>query len=255
MESAQLKDQIARNLALVQDRIARAAERADRDSGEVTVVVITKTFGLGYLQVAYELGIRHFGENRVEEAAEKLPEFHGWVGDRGKPTWHMVGHLQRRKVGVALRHFDLIHSVDSLRLAERIDRLSRRQGYGPMPILLEVNTSGEDQKQGFRLHQWTEDLAQWSDFLSAVDRILQLSAVKVQGLMTVAPLIEAEATRPCFRRLRTIRDELVRVFPEADWHELSMGMTNDYEVAIEEGATMVRLGRAILGHREGREYG
>ncbi len=246
----ELKKQIRANLASVGEHIADAAARSGRDPGEVTVVAITKLFGLEYLQAAYELGLRHLGENQVEEAAEKRPAFGDWLAGQKGPTWHMVGHLQRRKAGDALRLFDLIHSVDSLRLAERIDRLGQREGREPMPILLEVNTSGEEQKYGFRLHRWPEDSAQWADFLSAVERILTLRGVRVQGLMTMAPLVEAEATRPCFHRLRGIRDALAQAFLEADWHELSMGMTNDFEVAVEEGATLLRLGRAIFGPRE-----
>ena len=246
----ELKEQIEANLASVQERIASVAARSDRDQDQVTVVAITKTFSLEYLQAAYKLGLRHFGENRVQEAAGKLPAFWEWLSGREQPTCHMVGHLQRRKVGNALRLFDLIHSVDSLRLAERIDRLCQREGRGPMRILLEVNTSGEEQKYGFRLHRWPEDSTRWADFLSTVEQILNLPEVKIQGLMTMAPLVEPKATRSCFRRLRNIRNALGEVFPEADWHELSMGMTNDFEIAVEEGATMLRLGRAIFGPRE-----
>lgn len=246
-----LKRRIRANMASVWERIADAAARSDRYPNEVTVVAITKTFGPAYLQAAYELGLRHLGENRVEEAVVKQSTFGKWLAGREEPTWHMVGHLQRRKVGDALRLFDLIHSVDSLRLAERIDRLCQREGRGPMPILLEVNTSGEEQKYGFHLHHWPEKSTQWKAFLSVVERILRLPGVRVRGLMTMAPLVEPEATRRCFRRLRDIRDALAETFPEADWHELSMGMTNDFEVAVEEGATMLRLGRAIFGTREG----
>jgi len=246
----ELKRQIEANLASVRERIADAAARSSRKPNEVTVVAVTKLFSLEYLQAAYELGLHHFGENRVGEAAEKLPAFGEWLSGREEPTWHMVGHLQRRKAGDALRLFDFIHSVDSPRLAERIDRLCQREGREPMPVLLEVNTSGEEQKYGFRLHRWPDDPAQWVNFLSAVERILRLPGVAVRGLMTMAPLVEPEATRPCFRRLRDIRDALAQVFPEADWHELSMGMTNDFEVAVEEGASMLRLGRAIFGPRE-----
>lgn len=245
-----LKRQIEANLASVRGKIAGAAARAGRDPDEVTVVAITKTFGLEYIQAAYELGLRHFGENRVEEAVEKLPAFEEWLAGREGPTWHMVGHLQRRKAGRAIQLFDIIHSVDSLRLAERIDRLIQREGREPVPILLEVNTSGEEQKYGFRLHRWPDDPTQWEDFLQTVEQMLRLKGVRVRGLMTMAPLVEPEATRPCFRRLREIRDSLAETFPEADWCELSMGMTNDFEVAVEEGATMVRLGRAIFGPRE-----
>jgi pyridoxal phosphate enzyme (YggS family) len=214
------------------------------------VVAITKTFGLEYLQAAYGLGIRHFGENRVAEAAQKLPSAMKWLAGQKEPTWHMVGHLQRRKVGDALGLFDLIHSVDSLRLAERIDRLCQREGRRPMPVLLEVDTSGEPQKFGFHLDRSPDDPAQWSDFLTVVEQILQLPSVEVRGFMTMAPLAAQESTRPCFRRLREVRSALSGAFPEMDCGELSMGMSNDFEVAVEEGATMLRLGQAIFGPRE-----
>lgn len=245
----EVKERLRANLASVRERIARAAARSGRDPEHVTVVAVSKTFSLEYLQAAYELDLRHFGENRVAEAGRKRPALAEWLAGREEPTWHMVGHLQRRKVGDALRLFDLIDSVDSARLAERIDRLCHRQGRRPMPILLEVNTSGEEQKYGFRLNHWPEDKTQWADFLSDVEQILKLQGVKVRGLMTMAPEVEPQATRPCFRRLRDIREALAKTFPEADWHELSMGMTNDFEVAVEEGATMLRLGRAIFGPR------
>jgi len=245
----ELKERIRANLASVRERIASAAVRSGRDAEHVTVVAISKTFGPEYLQAAYELDLRHFGENRVAEAMRKRPAVWEWLTGREEPTWHMVGHLQRRKVSDALQLFDLIHSVDSVRLAERIDRLCHREGRDPMPVLLEVNTSGEEQKYGFRLGHWPEDQTQWADFLSGVENILKLPGVKVRGLMTMAPEVESEATRPCFRRLRDIRDALAEAFPEADWHELSMGMTNDFEVAVEEGTTMLRLGRAIFGPR------
>lgn len=245
----ELKERVRTNLASVRERITRAAGRSGRDPEHVTVVAITKSFGPEYLRVAYELDLRHFGENRVAEAAGKQPTLAEWLGGREEPTWHMVGHLQRRKVDDALRLFDLIHSVDSVRLAERIDRLCVREGRGPVPILLEVNASGEEQKYGFRLAYWPEDQGQWADFLSSVERILRLPGIRVRGLMTMAPEVEPEAARPCFRRLRGIRDALAEAFPEADWRELSMGMTNDFEVAVEEGTTMLRLGRAIFGPR------
>ena len=245
----ELKERIRKNLAWARERIASAAVRSGRDLERVTLVAVSKSFGPEYLQAAYELDVRHFGENRVAEAIGKRPAVAEWLAGRDEPTWHMVGHLQRRKVRDALQLFDVIHSVDSVRLAERIDRLCHTEGRGPMPILLEVNTSGEEQKYGFRLDHWPEDETRWAGFLSGVERILKLPAVKVRGLMTMAPQVEPEATRPCFRRLRDIRDALAEAFPEGDWNELSMGMSNDFEVAVEEGATMLRLGRAIFGPR------
>jgi pyridoxal phosphate enzyme (YggS family) len=215
------------------------------------LVAITKTCPLDYVKAAYGLGVRHFGENRVAEAADKLPYAKTWLAGRDEPTWHMVGHLQRRKVGEALRLFDLIHSVDSLRLAQRIDRLCRREERSPMPVLLEVNTSGELQKAGFQLHRSPDDPDQWAGFLALMDEMIELPHLDIRGFMTMAPLADPETARPCFRRLAKIGAAFSHAHPDLHCSELSMGMSNDFEVAVEEGATMVRLGQAIFGPREG----
>jgi len=241
---------VADNLAQVRGRIARAAERAGRDPDEVTVVAISKLFPLEKIREAYLAGVRQFGENRVYQAAEKILHAEDWVQQtEGEPmTWHMVGHLQRRKVRDALDLFHLIHSVDGAKLARRIDLLCSRVGK-VMPVLLEINTSGEESKYGFDV-RGAETGEPSPGFLSAVEEMLELPHIQIRGLMTMAPLVEdAEATRPVFRRLRVLRDLLKEKFPEACWGELSMGMSNDFEVAVEEGASMVRLGRVIFGPR------
>jgi hypothetical protein len=242
---------IEANLRDVQRRIAEAAGRGGRDPAEITLVAVTKTFTVNYIQAAYELGVRHFGENRVGEAAEKIPIVNQWVEEHAflPITWHMVGHLQSRKAKDAIQLFDLIHSVDTLKLAERLDRLCGHEGR-IMPILLEANVSGEEGKYGFALERWAEDEKQRERFFATVEEILALPQVEVQGLMTMAPIVaDPEEARPCFRRLRRLRDALAERFPGEHWRHLSMGMTDDFEVAIEEGATMVRIGRAIFGER------
>ena len=242
---------IEANLRDVQRRIAEAAGRGGRDPAEITLVAVTKTFTVNYIQAAYELGVRHFGENRVGEAAEKIPIVNQWVEEHAflPITWHMVGHLQSRKAKDAIQLFDLIHSVDTLKLAERLDRLCGHAGR-IMPILLEANVSGEEGKYGFALERWAEDEKQRERFFATVEEILALPQVEVQGLMTMAPIVaDPEEARPCFRRLRRLRDALAERFPGEHWRHLSMGMTDDFEVAIEEGATMVRIGRAIFGER------
>jgi hypothetical protein len=239
---------IEENLRQVRQRIAAAAERAGRDPAEVTLVAVTKGQPPEVVVAGYHLGLRHFGENRVHEALEKMPQVAALLsqqaGESGPPqiTWHMIGHLQRRKARDAVRHFDLIHSVDTVRLGREINK--RCQAIGRvMPILLEVNVSGETTKFGFQPDEVT----------AAVPQILELPHVRVIGLMTMAPIVEdPEEARPCFRHLRQLRDELARRFPEADWRHLSMGMTDDFEPAVEEGATMVRIGRAIFGERHTR---
>jgi len=243
---------IEANLRDVQRRIAEAAGRAGRDPAEITLVAVTKMFTVAHIQAAYELGVRHFGENRVREAEEKIPIVNQWVEEKhtlSPLTWHMVGHLQSRKAKDAIQLFDIIHSVDTLKLAKRLDRLCRREDR-IMPILLEANVSGEESKYGFALERWAEDEKQRGRFFAIVEEILALPQVEVQGLMTMAPIVaDPEEARPYFRRLRRLRDALAERFPGEYWRHVSMGMTDDFEVAIEEGATIVRIGRAIFGER------
>jgi pyridoxal phosphate enzyme (YggS family) len=225
---------IADNLRSVRERVAAACERAGRSPDEVTIVGVSKTFSPPLVVEACRAGLRDIGENRVQEAADKIPAVEA-LGPR--PRWHLVGHLQTNKVKTALGLFDIIHSVDSLRLAEFISRhaetLPLRQA-GPLPILLEVNVTGEGSKFGLRPEE-----TGW-----ALEQIALLPGLAAQGLMTVAPLVDdPEEVRPVFRELRRLRDAL-------GLRDLSMGMTDDFEVAIEEGATMVRIGRAIFGPRE-----
>jgi pyridoxal phosphate enzyme (YggS family) len=243
---------VAERWAAVQERIARAARRAGRDPAEVTVVAVTKTVPPERIVEAYACGLQVFGENRVEEAEEKIPQVHARLGSEAHIHWHLVGHLQRRKARRALGLFEVIHSVDSLPLAEKLSRLAVESGR-IVEILLECNVSGEATKYGFPLHCWEEDPSQREAFMEAVARILDLPGLRVSGLMTVAPMAsDPETVRPVFRRLRALRDFLAKRFPRASWAHLSMGMTDDFEVAIEEGATMIRLGRAIFGERPAR---
>jgi len=193
---------------------------------EITLVAVTKGFEASIIKTAFDCGIKNFGENRVQEAEEKI----GQLSDL-KPdvTWHMVGHLQSNKAKTAVELFDIIHSVDSVRLAEILSRRVQK----PLPVLLEVNVSGEATKGGFSV----------GEIAAAVEEISQLSDLKVMGLMTIAPFVsEPEEVRPVFRKLRELRDSL-------RLEHLSMGMTDDFEVAVEEGATMLRIGRAIFGER------
>jgi pyridoxal phosphate enzyme (YggS family) len=228
------------NLRSVQARMAAAAARAGRDPAEISLVAVTKTQPPGVIRAAYDLGLRHFGENRVEEAEAKL----GGLPD--DITWHMIGHIQSRNAKRIVPLFQLVHSVDSVKLARRLDRLCSDR-LDPFPILLECNVSGEENKYGFAAHAWAEDQAQRDVFLSAVKDIAALSNLQVQGLMTMAPIVaDPEEARPVFVRLRKLLDMLSEAFPGIDWQHLSMGMTDDFEVAIEEGATLVRVGRAIF---------
>jgi len=218
---------IRTNIDQVRERITRACQRVGRSPEEITIVVVTKTVEPPAIATAFKLGIRHFGENKVQEAEAKIREL-SWLEPR--PTWHMVGHLQTNKAKVAVEIFDIIHSVDSIRLAEVISRRAERT----IPILLEVNVAGEASKSGFPL----------AEVEPALEAIARLPRLEIKGLMTIAPMVaDAEQVRPIFRQLRLLRDSL-------GLKQLSMGMTDDFEVAIEEGATLVRIGRAIFGERE-----
>jgi pyridoxal phosphate enzyme (YggS family) len=239
---------IAHNLARVQERITQAALRVGRDPAEVTLVAVAKTFPAQAVVAAYQSGLLHFGENRVEEAVTKIPAVHAAIPGPS-PTWHMVGHVQSRKARAVVAHFDCVHSVDRLKVARRLSRFAREAGR-TLPVLLECNVSGEEAKFGFDLPGWQRDEARRKAFFAAVEQILALPALAVQGLMTMAPLVaDPETVRPVFASLRGLLDALRDRFPAQDWRHLSMGMTDDFEVAIEEGATMVRIGRAVFGPR------
>ena len=235
-----MKVDVAANLARVRERIAEAALRSGRRPEDVILVAVTKTVEPERILEAVRLGVKHFGENRVQEALAKIPQVNETLDEGSRPTWHMIGHLQTNKVRKALGIFDIIHSVDSVKLAREISKRATREGK-VVPILLEVNVSGEATKFGFA----PEEVE------SAVGEIVTLPGLSIRGLMTIAPIVEEpEEARPFFRRLRELRDRLAEKFPQVNWEHLSMGMTDDFEVAVEEGATMVRLGRAIFGERK-----
>jgi len=234
------------NLARVRERIAEAALRVGRDPAEITPVAVTKTHPPEVVVAAYQAGARHFGENRAAEGAAKIPAVRAAISGP-RPTWHMVGHVQSRKAEIVVAHFDHVHSVDRPKLARRLNRFAIK----PLPVLLECNVSGEETKSGFDLQNWERDAARRESFFAAVKEILALPAIAVEGLMTMAPFVaDPETVRPVFASLRALRDALRERFPSQDWRHLSMGMTDDFEIAIEEGATMVRVGRAIFGRRK-----
>ena len=251
MELEAVRETIAANLASVHVRIEGAADRAGRDPSEITLVAVSKTVEPERILAAHELGVRTFGENRVEEAEAKIPLLAKRIQEAGQelPSWHLVGHLQSRKSARALALFDLIHSVDSVRLASRISRQAGEAGQ-MVPILLEMNVSGESSKYGFPMALGADDGIQAAQFMSEVEEILALPGLDVRGLMTVAPIVrDPEETRPYFRWLREWRDRLAERFPGHVLPELSMGMTDNFEVAVQEGATILRLGRAVFGPR------
>ncbi len=218
---------MAENLERIKERIARAAARAGRSPAEVTLVAVSKMQELSAIREAVSIGITDIGENWVQEAGPKVVT----LREEGlHPTWHMIGHLQSNKAKAAVGLFDVIESVDTIHLAETISRLASR----PVPVLIEVNVAGEATKSGIGPEEVAEMVA----------RARALPNLQVLGLMTIAPMVaDPEQVRPVFRQLREIARKL-------DLQHLSMGMTDDFEVAIEEGATIVRIGRAIFGQRK-----
>ena len=251
VELEAIRESIEANLASVRARIEGAADRVGRDPSTITLVTVSKTVEPERILLAHELGLRTFGENRVEEAETKIPFLTKRIqeADNEIPSWHLIGHLQSRKSARALALFDLIHSVDSVRLASRIRRQAGEAGE-IAPILLEMNVSGESSKYGFPLALGDDDDESTRRFMSEVEGILALPWLDVRGLMTVAPIMQdPQKVRPYFRWLREWRDRLLERFSGHALPELSMGMTDDFEVAVEEGATLLRLGRAIFGPR------
>ena len=247
---------IAVNIEAVYRRIDAAAQHAGRQADDVTLVAVTKTHPLKTVTEAYEAGLRHFGENRAKEGRDKVIGMTDWLAGASEkarddpPIWHMIGHVQSRQVGHVLGQFKLIHSVDSLKLAQRIDRLSERDGYPAVEILLECNVSGEATKSGFALDNWSTNKAQLGAFLKIIDQMASLNKIIIRGLMTMAPLSNnPEDARPIFQSLAALRKTLQVEMPQFEWRHLSMGMTDDFEVAIEEGATIIRVGRALFGER------
>lgn len=228
---------LAENLAGINSRIVAASTRAGRDPGEIKLVAVSKTHPAGTVGEAIAAGQTVFGENKVQEAEGKIEG----IG-RDAAEWHLIGHLQSNKARRAVQLFDVIHSLDSVELARRLERICNEEGRADLSVLVQVDLAREETKSGVP----EEDLLGLAEFLISCERL------KFTGLMILPPYFEtSEAARPFFKRLRALRDELKDkgCFPGAGG-ELSMGMSHDFEVAIEEGATMVRVGTAIFGERE-----
>jgi len=248
-DSGEANASVATRVGKVCHRIRQACLRAGRDPSEVTLVAATKTRTPGEILAALCSGVRDFGENRAEEALPKIQALERMACEENlqQPRWHMIGHVQRRKAKLVVGQYELLHSLDTVRLGERLNRVAQEL-QASVDVLLEINTSDEPSKYGFA-GPGPEGTPSPS-FLEAMDHLLALQNVRIHGLMTMAPIVDIpEKARPFFRRLRLMRDWLQAHYPEADWHHLSMGMTDDFEVAIEEGATLVRIGRAIFGPR------
>jgi PLP dependent protein len=245
---------IAQNIARVQAEINAACERSGRDPQTVTLIGVSKTKPVEQILEAIDAGLQHFGENRVEESNEKIPKVNAQTETH--PQWHMIGHVQSRKVKDLFLSgtsglsplFDLIHSVDSIKLAGKFSKQAEEAGI-KLNILLQMNVSGEESKEGFDAVNWAIDSEVRARVWQEFSTIRGMAGLNICGLMTIAPIVdEMEAARPVFVSLRQLRDALSESFGVA-LTELSMGMTDDYPVAVEEGATLVRVGRAIFGER------
>lgn len=222
---------IKNNIENLKGRIERAANKVDRNPNDITIVAVTKTVSPEIIEEAFAYGIKIIGENRVQEAKEKF----AMLGNRVE--WHMVGHLQKNKVKDALKIFSLIHSLDSIKCAQEIDKRATK----PIDCLIEVNTSREETKFGLAP----------DDLFSFFEELKDFEKINVIGLMTIGPgwaVQDPEASRPCFRLLHGLRDQLTEKF-ERSFPILSMGMTSDFGIAVEEGSNMIRVGTAIFGPR------
>jgi pyridoxal phosphate enzyme (YggS family) len=223
------------------DQIATAARKSGRSPEDVRLVVVTKSQPLDVVRAAIEAGVCILGENYPEEGVTKIQSLPPQSG----VEWHMIGHVQSRKARLVAEHFELLHSLDSLKLAKRLNQFAAESGR-VLPVLLEFNVGGEESKSGWD----ASDKPLWDSLHPDIQSILDLSNLRVHGLMTMPPLeADVEDSRRFFLSLRLLRDHLASTFPQADWTELSMGTSADYTVAVEEGATLVRVGTAIVGAR------
>jgi pyridoxal phosphate enzyme (YggS family) len=245
-------------------RISDATRSSGRAPDSVRLVVVTKLQPVEIVQEAIAAGARFLGENYADEAVAKMislqverPKFpeileeKAGVQNHSKQQsgvqWHIIGHVQSRKARLVCEYFDYLHSLDSHKLAQRLDSICAELGR-VLPVLLEFNVSGEQSKSGWPA--WDE--THWTDLLTELNQIVDFPHLRVEGLMTMPPFFEnPEDARPFFRRMRKLQEFLTRYIPQAGWQELSMGMSGDYEVAVQEGATWVRVGQAILGPRHG----
>lgn len=236
-----LSNDIHARMQAVQEKIEKAAARSGRDAGDVTLVVVTKAQPVEVVQAVIDAGARVLGENYPEETAEKIPH----LDIPETLAWHMIGHLQSRKSKLVAEHFHYLQSLDSLSLARKLDRHLEEAGR-KLDVLLECNVGEEGTKHGWGVASSGE----LDSFSTDIEAMSSLSNLKIRGLMSMPPLFaNGELARPYFIRLRQLRDDLQRKFPMLDWSALSMGTSADYTVAVEEGATFVRVGTAIVGPR------
>ncbi len=239
---SELSESIREKYLDVLENIANAARSAGRDPAQVKLVVVTKTQPLEVLRAAFEAGIPILGENYPEEGVMKIQYF----PDFSNVEWHMIGHVQSRKAQLVAQNFNFLHSLDSLKLAKKLDRFCGEAGRA-LPVLLEFNVGGEESKSGWG----ASDEARWADLLAEINALILLPNLLIRGLMTMPPLGEsAEFSRPFFQKLKRLQEYFSAQFPQADFSQLSMGTSADYEVAVQEGATFTRVGSLIVGARQ-----
>lgn len=233
---------IRENYFQVLEQIEQASQAAGRLSGAARLIVVTKTQPLENIHAVLESGARDLGESYAEEAVAKIDA----TGPMNGLRWHMIGHIQSRKANLVAGHFDMAQTIDSLKLATRLNRFAA-EAKTRLPVLLEVNLSGEESKFGYAA--WEPN--QWEALRPEFEQIAALSNLEICGLMTMPPFADhPEASRPFFRQMRTLQAFLAKKLPQVSWRELSMGTSLDFAVAVEEGATLVRVGTAILGSRK-----
>ncbi len=241
---------IQKRYEAVQERMRAAAERAKRPYSSITLIAVTKRWPVELVQAARDAGMLHIGENRAEEMAEKRAA----LAADATIVWHFIGALQSRKAAVVADHADTFHALDRMKIARRLSKRLEENGRAannrPLPVFLEVNISGEASKAGFAADRWRDDATQREALRKVVEETAVLPGLRLQGLMTMAPFGAPEAEiRDIFRRTRQLSDWLQAEFPALTLDQLSMGMTDDFEIAIEEGATHIRVGRALFGER------
>jgi pyridoxal phosphate enzyme (YggS family) len=237
----ELVDSIRERYLQTLDRIAAAAKSVGRDPASIRLVVVTKSQPREVVEAAIVAGATILGENYPEEAVEKIQS----ISAQSAVEWHMIGHVQSRKARLVAENFNLMQSLDGLKLAERLDRFAGEMGRS-LPVLLEFNVGGEDTKSGWL----AADESRWDELAASLAPVISLPHLQARGLMVMPPIGgEAEASRPFFQRTRRLQTFLRERLPQADWSQLSMGASSDYEVAVQEGATLVRVGTAIVGPR------
>ncbi len=234
-------EKVKENYAAVLEQIDQAAVSVGRDPSAIKLVVVSKTHPIEAIENLFAIGVRDFGENRVIEGINKKIA----LLEKSGIHWHMIGHVQSRKSEQVAEHFDYLHSLDRLKLANKVNHFSADKNI-TLPVLLQINVSGEQSKSG-----WVgAEEEKWAQLLPEIEQILNMPALDVRGLMTMAPYgTDPEKARPVFQRLRKLRDYLSKKFPLSNLKELSMGMSADYKVAVQEGATILRIGSSILGSR------